>query len=130
MGRRSAAAYPDTRFNRRDVLACALVLLCAAALLCALRMSARGAAASVVVLRGGTELARLPLDEDAELPVDGGENIVCIEGGRVRMLFSTCEGQDCVRQGSIGRVGETIACLPHRLTVRIEGGGGVDAVLK
>ena len=51
----------------------------------------------------------------------------------LRVAFSDCPTQDCVRTGTISRGGQSIVCLPARIIVRLEGGPGdpaeVDAVL-
>ena len=50
------------------------------------------------------------------------------------MEEADCPDGTCVRQGAIQTPGETIVCLPHRVTVTIvgngEGTGGVDAVVQ
>ena len=45
---------------------------------------------------------------------------------------SDCPTQDCVHTGHISRSGQSIVCLPARVTVRLVGGTGepdVDAVI-
>ena len=76
--------------------------------------------AMVVVRHGSTVIERLPLDVDIEKTV-GGTNKIKIEGGSVRMIWSTCPGyQDCVEHGEITLVGDTIVCLPNQISVSIE----------
>ena len=44
---------------------------------------------------------------------------------------ANCGDHTCVRTGKISREGEVIVCLPHRLTVEIQGGApaGFDAAV-
>jgi hypothetical protein len=62
-----------------------------------------------------------------------GDTVVEIRDGRARIARSPCPGQDCVRAGWIHGAGAASACLPNRVSVRIEGGskrnsGEADAV--
>lgn len=51
-------------------------------------------------------------------------------GGGVRFTSSPCPGKDCIRMGRIASAGAALACLPNRVVVELEGGGGpvLDAV--
>ena len=101
------------------------ILLAAAALYLLFRPG--GSGAWVVVTVDGTETARYPLHE--ELTVTLGEtdyNLLEISGGAACITDANCGDQTCVHTGAITREGETIVCLPHRLTVRVEGGQGLD----
>ncbi len=50
---------------------------------------------------------------------DGYENIVRIEEGDVYMAEANCPSQQCVHQGKISKVGQSIVCLPSRLVITI-----------
>lgn len=98
-----------------------------------------GPAESVRITRGGREFGIYPLNKDAEIEVsgDGHSNLVQIREGRVSMAHSDCKNQVCVHTGEITQAGETIVCLPNRVTVEIlnkgKGGDpddGIDAVVK
>lgn len=41
---------------------------------------------------------------------------------------SDCPTQDCVHTGAISRTGQSIVCLPARVIVQLEGGGGDSSV--
>lgn len=86
-----------------------------------------------VVRKDGEIVAELPLDEDAVLRLEeGGQNVLRVSGGAIRMEEADCPDGTCVRSGAIQRPGESIVCLPHRVTVTIAGGAssGVDAVAR
>ncbi|NOY10304.1 MAG: NusG domain II-containing protein [Spirochaetes bacterium] len=59
-----------------------------------------------------------------------GGCVVSINNGSVRVIRSNCPRQICVRTGSISRPGQWIACMPHRVFIRIVGNENnpIDAV--
>ena len=59
-----------------------------------------------------------PRDKDAKISI-GGTNVLVIEDNRVYMENACCENNTCVKQGSISNVGQTIICLPNRVTVTV-----------
>ena len=125
---------PTGRRRNNDIwLICALLLV---ALLAwgALRLT-RAKGGEAVVTVDGAVVAVLPLSEDAELTVGEGQgflNVVEVENGRVRVSDADCPDRLCVRQGWIGYNGESIVCLPHKLTVAVRGGadGQLDAIAR
>lgn len=135
------------------VLFIALVVigLAASAVLSFSRTDA-GAEAKVIIESGGKLYAQYPLSEDRTVIVpapkqisidapDAGAgasasekydyyNVVVIKGREVSVTEASCKNRVCVKHGSISYAGESIVCLPNRLTVRIEDpkGGGYDSV--
>lgn len=98
---------------------------------------------TVVVSVDGNEVERCPLEEfprgdgvyacngytlkvGMSYPVD--PDVPCI-----RVVESDCPTQDCVHTGEIGRVGQSIVCLPARIIIQLEGeavsGDGPDLVI-
>lgn len=112
------------------ILALALVL---AALPLLLLLPADDAPAVVLVRQDGQLLRTLPLDADCtvEFATERGTNVVEVSGGSVRITRADCPDGVCVRMGPIRRTGETLVCLPHRLTVEIAGAAeSIDAVTR
>lgn len=62
---------------------------------------------------------------------DGGYNVIQVERGRIRVSEADCPDQVCVHQGWISNSVVPIACLPHKLVIRLVSGSdsGVDAVV-
>ena len=80
-----------------------------------------------VVRQDGETVERLPLNRDARITVgspESGYNTVVVKDGAAFVESADCPDKICVRTGKIREVGEVIACLPHRLTVSVEGGEG------
>lgn len=55
---------------------------------------------------------------------ESGRNVITVEQGRIRVSEADCPDRVCVNQGWISDGAVPIVCLPHRLMVEIEGGGG------
>ena len=86
--------------------------------------------AYVCVLRGNEEIGRYSLADNMEIPLKEGEkvtNILVIEEGKAYMKSAVCPDKICVRHRPINKSGQTIVCLPEKVTVKIiaEGTGKV-----
>ena len=78
----------------------------------------------VQILIDGKLQGSYRLDEDQEIPIvskNGNFNTIIISNGQVYIKKSDCRNQLCVKQGPISNPGESIICLPHRLSVKIVG---------
>ena len=77
----------------------------------------------VHITLGSEDYGDYPLDQDTTVTIDQGSNhnVVTIQGGKVRMEESNCRNQVCVQEGTISTPGQSIVCLPSRLTVTIKG---------
>lgn len=75
---------------------------------------------SVTVRVGDEVVARYPLDVDGSYLLNGGTNLLVIEGGTARMERADCPDGLCIRQGKISNEGERIVCLPNRVMVSVE----------
>jgi len=127
MSREEAPASPWQTPTRADwLLAAALMLLCLGSWAA---LGRRPPGAQLVIDSPGQSL-RLPLDGDQVLFPQGplGVSRVEVQGGRARFAASPCPEQRCVLQGWIHRQGETAACLPNRVVLRLEGAGALDAL--
>lgn len=116
------------KIKRSDVLLLAAVLIAAGALLL-WSIGGRRAAARAVVYVDGRAVCELSLDREEEFDWEGR---VTIESGRggVCIVASDCPDQLCVRQGEIRSLGQTVTCLPNRLTVLLTGDGdALDAMV-
>lgn len=63
------------------------------------------------------------LSEDCsqKIATENGYNIIEIKDGTVRISEADCRDKICVNHRPIGKTGETVVCLPHKLVVEIEG---------
>lgn len=115
---------------KADLLLIGALLLAALLSFLALRLW-RVEGAVAVVRVNGVEIERHALDEDGVFPLNGGSNLLVIRDGEAAVVEADCPDLLCVRQGKIRYRGQTIICLPNRLSVTIEGGeeSGLDAVV-
>ncbi|MBQ1870588.1 MAG: NusG domain II-containing protein [Lachnospiraceae bacterium] len=82
--------------------------------------------AYVVIEINGEEIGRYSLNENRELELEtynGGSNIVVIKDNEVTVTEASCPDKICVNHKAIKYNGETIICLPNRMTVTIESTG-------
>lgn len=88
----------------------------------------------VRVYRDKTLAASYSLTENREevLSYDGHFNILVIRDGMVFIRDADCPDRLCVNQGKIYADGQSLICLPHRLTVTVQGGEEpvLDAVVQ
>lgn len=106
------------------ILAVSLVVIAIiCALLIQLFVKKDGNVAEVSI--NGQLYKSLPLNVNTELQIDDSEvngyNILVIENGYAYMKDADCPDRNCVHQGKISKVGETIVCLPHKVVVEING---------
>ena len=79
--------------------------------------------AMVLVTIDGEKYDAIPLERNGkyEIVQDGNRNCFFIASGMVRMAEASCPDGLCVNHKAIGRVGETIVCLPNRVVLAIQG---------
>lgn len=114
------------KLKRQDIFLLAIFLVLGAVLLLT-----RENGATVVVRVAGEETAIFRLDETTTYVIDGangGTNELVIENGEVWLKDASCPDQLCVHQGKIRYVGESIICLPNKISVTIEGEPEEDGV--
>ena len=100
--------------------------------------------AFAVVEYKGEEIARYPLGQDGVYTLQpekdytadgepiflGGINVIRIEGGKVSMESADCPDKLCVYHYKISRTGESITCLPNRISVIIEGNSTEEEIFE
>lgn len=116
---------PDSmtgRIRKQEIIIIAAVVIIGAVLVAILFLIKKPGAVAVVSI-DGKETARYDLDEDIDIEIHGvgGTNRLIISGGTVRIEEADCPDKLCVKQGVISNVGQSIICLPHRVSVRVEG---------
>lgn len=83
-----------------------------------------GGASAARVYHNGREVGELRLDrrETRSFSFEAGRiTVEAVPGEGVHISESNCPAKVCVHSGWAGRPGETIACLPNKLLVEIEG---------
>jgi hypothetical protein len=114
--------------KRLDVIIIALIPVCAFAVMAFVSAGGRAALAGeepfAEIYEDGVLTYSLPLGEDAEILLSTGRgyNRVVVEDGGIRVSDADCASQTCVHSGRKALPGDMIACLPHRLIIKINGG--------
>ncbi len=110
------------------VIFAAVLVICAAAFLL-LKGGAQGMTA-VIRLDGEVykkiDLNAVAVAYDMEIKTKYGYNKLHIEHGAISITEADCRDHICISQGRVSTAGVPIVCLPHRLTIEIEG-GDIDA---
>lgn len=102
------------------------VLLLSTLALCLITVGTRERGSFVTVDEDGKRIGVFSLNEDGRYSFSDGGNILVIQGGEAYMEYADCPDGRCKRMGKIYMSGQRIICLPHRLTVTVIGGDGVD----
>ena len=106
--------------KKRDVILIASILAIALLLLIVVQFN-QEEGAYVLVRVDGEETARYYLSKNGTYELNGGTNILRIEDGVAYLSDATCPDKLCVHQGKISMTGQTIVCLPNKLTVSVFG---------
>ena len=120
----------DKRKTRYDLILIAVCLFVSLALWAAVSLTKKPGE-TVVVTVAGEEFGRYSLNEEREVVIEteNGKNVLVIKDGYADITDATCPDGLCERQRKINESGETLVCLPNKVTVTVIGGEeGVDFV--
>ena len=112
---------------RLDIIVIAALLILSLSVILIINLT-RKDGATVTVTVDGVTVAEYPLSKDGVYTLNGGSNILTIENGNARMSDSSCPDHICENKGKIKYVGQTIVCLPNKLTVTVTGDAEDDGV--
>ena len=102
-----------------SLLALALIVISLAIILITEAGRTEGIAVTVTVdgkLEGVYSLSR-----DGSYELNGGTNVLTVEGGYAYVKSADCPGQDCVNSHKISKTGERIVCTYNRISIVVEG---------
>ncbi|MEG2007172.1 MAG: NusG domain II-containing protein [Raoultibacter sp.] len=110
----------------------AIVALCLIALA---TLQTQPTPSKAVITKAGTIIKTIDLSQVDQpytfrVADEYGYNDIAVEHGRIRVIEANCPDKVCVAFGWTQAAGTPIACLPHRLTITLEGGetdGKIDA---
>ena len=115
--------------RRIDIIVIASLLLLSLIVLLIINLTKKEGALVRVEISGEV-VGEYPLDVDSVYTLNGGTNTLTIKDGVAYMSYSECPDHTCEGTGKIKFVGETIVCLPNKVSVTIIGDSddGVDIV--
>ena len=98
-----------------------LIIICVAALAWVSHLLLRDTGTGNVIVKVDGEITGIyDLGEDREISINGGSNILKINGGKADMTDADCPDQLCVHQKAISASGENIICLPNKVIVEVK----------
>lgn len=114
--------------KKRDLILIGAIVTVIAIAFCIVTLTKKDGA-YVVVKVDGEQVAKYSLAVNGEYELNGGTNILKIEDGKAYLTYADCPDHLCVKQGKVDKSGETITCLPNRLTVTVYSSDGADVDL-
>ncbi len=107
---------------RNDVLLVIIILVVAMGVFVLFKNTLKTGEIVIVRVDNRTVLSA-PLGENytRKIETDKGYNIIEIKDGSVSVIEADCRDKICKNHRPIKEAGETVVCLPHKLTVEIEG---------
>lgn len=108
-------------FKKKDLIVIAVLLLSGAAGAAFYHLRPAGENLRAEISYNSDVIAVVPIDGDVrELPVPGHENVVLsVGGGEAAFIISDCPDKICVHTGRLKKSGQSAACLPNKIIVRI-----------
>ena len=73
------------------------------------------------VIRCGDARYELALDEDGLFRFDGIDAEFEVKNGKIRLTEASCPDKICEKTGYIGSSGQSIICVPNKITVAVVG---------
>ena len=114
---------------RLDVIVIASILVLSLLILLVVTLTKKEGSVAVVEVNGVT-VGEYSLWKNGEYSLNGGTNVLVIENGVAYLNYSNCPDHTCEKTGKIKYVGQSIICLPNKVSITIKGdaSGGVDLV--
>ncbi len=95
-----------------------IILVCISVPICFSLLS-KGDEKNAVVSVDGEIIKEMPLSENGTLEVEGV--IIEVDNGKARAVKSDCPDGLCVKTKEAQNVGDSIICVPNKVSVRIVG---------
>ena len=117
------------RRHRADGAVLLAVCLLALGIWLADCLSRRPGAVAVVTSPAGEQTVEL--DRDRRWSIAGRDGLtvtVQVENGRIRFASSDCPDRVCVHSGWLSTAGQTAACVPAGVSIRVTGDAPVDMI--
>ncbi len=109
---------PKKRFVYDAILVLALLVVGLFALLAVRLAAAQG---GVVIVKHNREvICEISLREAGEYTLLDGKCVLIVSGGEAYMHYADCPDKLCIKQGRVSKSGESIICLPNKLSIVVE----------
>lgn len=116
-----------------DILLALAVVAISVALIVIFAQGQTTVGLTAVITQDGRQIKSIQLDAITApytMEVDGAfHDVITVEKGRIRFSSADCPDKSCVHTGWIDRSGQTAACLPNRVLIKLVGGSSqVDII--
>lgn len=113
----------DKKKVRHDIILLAVCLFVSLAVWLCVTLSKKEGEYAVVTVNG-EEYGRYSLSSEEEIVIETerGKNVIVIRDGYADIADATCPDGLCERQRRINETGESLVCLPNKVTVTVIGG--------
>ena len=102
-----------------------LFVLCISAVLFSVALTGNNPTRCVIEIDGEEyavyNMAELSKEKIIEIDNEFGKNTIVLDRYGAKIIFSDCPDALEVKSGKITQSGQSLICLPHRLTVKLEG---------
>lgn len=116
------------KYKRDVIVVSSLLAVSLILLLLVFLLSSGGEYVKVSV--DGKDVGIYSLSTNAEIEINGGTNILKIEGGKAYVISANCPDHICMNAGKISKVGQSIICLPNKVTITVIGNTPPDVDLE
>ena len=125
----SAQKTNDKKKYRLDIIVISAILALSILVLLFVTLTKKEGSTVVVEINGVT-VGEYSLWQNREYSLNGGTNVLVVENGVAYLNYSNCPDHTCEKTGKIKYVGQSIICLPSKVSITIKGdtAGGVDLV--
>ena len=83
---------------------------------------------SFVIVNNNGDISYYSLNVDNVIILNNGSNTLTIKDGYAYMSDANCPDKICMHQGKINKKGQTITCLPNKITVSISSDDDIDII--
>lgn len=93
--------------------------------------STSGKATTAEIFRNGVPILSLPLGSDLRSHRIEGANghvTVSIQNGGIQVVDASCRHKTCMELGHAHRAGDSLACIPARVSIRLDGQSNLDGI--
>ncbi len=105
--------------KKKEIIIVSIIIICSLISILFVNMN-RINGKTVIVKINGVEEYRYKIGENGEYILNNGTNKMCINDGKVYMIYANCDDHLCIKQGEINEIGESIVCLPNRISIVIK----------
>lgn len=102
-----------------------IFVLCISAVLFSVALTGDNPTRCVVEIDGEEyavyNMAELREEKTIEIDNEFGKNTIVLDRYGAEVIFSDCPDKSEVKSGKITQSGQSLICLPHRLTIKLEG---------